>query len=181
MSFICMRMTNHLHIKGWALNLVLIQRPGGTRKWLIAERVHLTRPQSCLSLLLIRVGERDFLIRRSARPWTGSIILRPAGKQGSIKNSPSAFRVLNNHRREFIQDKNPYDARRKVKKDLALVALALLMYAFVRNQAVWVASTDKTNWRIIIYVSGKLPTYPSPKSTLTLSSHFGQNIGLRDG
>ena len=28
MSFICMRMKNHLHIKGWALNLVLIQRPG---------------------------------------------------------------------------------------------------------------------------------------------------------
>ena len=32
MSFICMRMKNHLtqnfHIKGWTLNLVLIQRPG---------------------------------------------------------------------------------------------------------------------------------------------------------
>ena len=33
MSFICMRMKNHFHIKGWALNLVLIQMPGGTRKW----------------------------------------------------------------------------------------------------------------------------------------------------
>ena len=33
MSFICMRMKNHFHIKGWALNLVLIQRPRGTRKW----------------------------------------------------------------------------------------------------------------------------------------------------
>ena len=33
MSFICVRMTNHFHIQGWALNLVLIQRPGGTRKW----------------------------------------------------------------------------------------------------------------------------------------------------
>ena len=30
MSFICMRMKNIFHIKGWALNLVLIQRPGGT-------------------------------------------------------------------------------------------------------------------------------------------------------
>ena len=28
MSFICMRMKNLLHIKGWALNLVLIQRRG---------------------------------------------------------------------------------------------------------------------------------------------------------
>ena len=31
-SFICMRVENHFHIKGWALHLVLIQRPGGTRK-----------------------------------------------------------------------------------------------------------------------------------------------------
>ena len=33
MSFICMRMKNHFHIKGWAPNLVLIQRSRGTRKW----------------------------------------------------------------------------------------------------------------------------------------------------
>ena len=36
MSFICMRMKNHFHIKGWTLNLVLTQRAGGTRKWPIA-------------------------------------------------------------------------------------------------------------------------------------------------
>ena len=36
MSFIYMRMKNHFHIKGWALDLVLKQRPGGTRKWPIA-------------------------------------------------------------------------------------------------------------------------------------------------
>ena len=39
MSFICMRMKNHFHIKGWALNLVLIKRPGGTREWLIIKVV----------------------------------------------------------------------------------------------------------------------------------------------
>ena len=33
MIFICKRMKTHSHIKGWALNLVLIQRPGVTRKW----------------------------------------------------------------------------------------------------------------------------------------------------
>ena len=33
MSFICMRMKKHFQIKGWALNLVLIQRPGVSRKW----------------------------------------------------------------------------------------------------------------------------------------------------
>ena len=32
MSFICMRMKNGFHIKGWAPTLVLKQRPGGTRK-----------------------------------------------------------------------------------------------------------------------------------------------------
>ena len=31
MRFICMRRKNNFHIKGRALNLVLIQRPGGTR------------------------------------------------------------------------------------------------------------------------------------------------------
>ena len=36
MSFICTRIKNHFHTKGWALNLVLIQRPGRTRKWPIA-------------------------------------------------------------------------------------------------------------------------------------------------
>ena len=31
------------------------------------------------------------------------------------------------------------------------------------------------------WISGKLPTYPSPKSTLTLTSHLGQNVGLGEG
>ena len=39
MSFICMRTKNHFHIKDWGLNLVLIQRPGGTRQWPIV--IHL--------------------------------------------------------------------------------------------------------------------------------------------
>ena len=37
MSFICMRMKSHFHIKDWALNLLLIQRPRGTRKWPICN------------------------------------------------------------------------------------------------------------------------------------------------
>ena len=32
-----------------------------------------------------------------------------------------------------------------------------------------------------LYVSGKLPTYPSPKPTLTLTSHLEQNVALREG
>ena len=31
------------------------------------------------------------------------------------------------------------------------------------------------------YVSDKLPTYPSPKPTFTLSFHFQQNVGLGEG
>ena len=30
-------------------------------------------------------------------------------------------------------------------------------------------------------VSVKLPTYPSPEPTVTLKSHFGQNVGFREG
>ena len=33
----------------------------------------------------------------------------------------------------------------------------------------------------VFYVSGKLPTYLSPKPTLTLTSHLGQNVGLGGG
>ena len=32
-----------------------------------------------------------------------------------------------------------------------------------------------------LFVSGKLPTYPSPKPTSTLTSHLGQNVGLGEG
>ena len=32
-----------------------------------------------------------------------------------------------------------------------------------------------------LHVSGKLPTCPSPKPTLTLSSHLGQDVGLGRG
>ena len=32
-----------------------------------------------------------------------------------------------------------------------------------------------------IWFPGKLPTYPSPKLTLTLTSHIGENDGLGEG
>ena len=41
----------------------------------------------------------------------------------------------------------------------------------------YLISDDYVYWRII-GVSGKLPTYPSPKLTLTLTSHLGQNVVL---
>ena len=36
MSFVCMKIYNHFHINGLALSLALKQRPGTTRKWLLA-------------------------------------------------------------------------------------------------------------------------------------------------
>ena len=43
-------------------------------------------------------------------------------------------------------------------------------------------STLKLNTKGIINTFlGKLPTYPSPKPTLTLTSHLGQNVGLGKG
>ena len=32
-----------------------------------------------------------------------------------------------------------------------------------------------------LYVAGKLPPDPSPKPTITLTSHLGQNVGLGEG
>ena len=40
----------------------------------------------------------------------------------------------------------------------------------------------KSSWgQFKVYVSGILPTYPSPKPVLTLTSHLGQNLGLGEG
>ena len=33
----------------------------------------------------------------------------------------------------------------------------------------------------LIEVSGKIPTYPFPKPTLTLNSHLGENVGFGEG
>ena len=63
MSFICMRMKKDFHIKGWAPTLVLIQRPGGTRKWLI--------PSSLLNMIITSVlvgsSPRSYLFTSAVR------------------------------------------------------------------------------------------------------------------
>ena len=40
-----------------------------------------------------------------------------------------------------------------------------------------------SKWKLhgSLYVSGKLPSYPSPKPTSTLISHVGENVGLGEG
>ena len=78
MSFICMIMKNHLHIKGWALNLVLIQRPGKLGNGLqsspdsfpvISESPingHLHKTSTSTTSTRFSYS----LIPSSARPWT---------------------------------------------------------------------------------------------------------------
>ena len=39
----------------------------------------------------------------------------------------------------------------------------------------------ETFFVITRFNSGKLPTYPSLKPTLTLTSHLGQNVGFGEG
>ena len=51
MSFICMRMKNRFHIKGWTLNLVLIQRTGGTGKRPIGRLVVLQETWASTELI----------------------------------------------------------------------------------------------------------------------------------
>ena len=46
MSFICMRMKNHFHIKDWAHNLVLIQRPGELGNGLFFLHIIFTLPMN---------------------------------------------------------------------------------------------------------------------------------------
>ena len=56
----------------------------------------------------------------------------------------------------------------------------------MQNLVNWVAMCGSFHTRPFIHleslwVSGKLPTFPSPKPTLTLTSHLGQNVGLGEG
>ena len=59
MNFICMRMKNHFHIKGWAVNLVVIQRPGRTRKWLI--------PVKLILCARTEMGNRKIVVGQTSR------------------------------------------------------------------------------------------------------------------
>ena len=67
MSFICMRMKNYFHIKGWALNLVLIQRRGRTRKWSITLGREMQIPNGKpLKALMCVFGQKNKNKRKEA-------------------------------------------------------------------------------------------------------------------
>ena len=50
---------------------------------------------------------------------------------------------------------------------------------YLRNELF--LSSDEYCVKETLYVSGKLPIYPSPKPISTLTSHLGQNVGLGEG
>ena len=60
-------MKNHFHIKGWAINLVLIQRPVGTRKWPIMLPPHSIASSQGCSLATSLLGDYNTLKARRLR------------------------------------------------------------------------------------------------------------------
>ena len=67
--FICTRMKNHFHIKGWALNLVLIQRLGRTRKWPTRRWVSIfffhPKPVLRANVCKNRSGRGDIILKKN--------------------------------------------------------------------------------------------------------------------
>ena len=57
-----------------------------------------------------------------------------------------------------------------------------LIFHFLNDWSDWpVLIFREGTKRLWTYVSKKLPTYPSPTPTSTLTFHLGQNVGLREG
>ena len=75
------------------------------------------------------------------------------------------------------------DAGRTKFSTILVIGISLLFYIIIIIIAfsadVYLLFIDTNSG--LIWVSGKLPTYPSPKPTLTLTSHLGQNVGFGEG
>ena len=74
------------------------------------------------------------------------------------------------------------DAGRTKFSTILVIGISLLFYIIIIiafSADVYLLFIDTNSG--LIWVSGKLPTYPSPKPTLTLTSHLGQNIGFGEG
>ena len=74
------------------------------------------------------------------------------------------------------------DAGRTKFSTILVIGISLLFYIIIIiafSADVYLLFIDTSS--ALIWVSGKLPTYPSPKPTLTLTSHLGQNVGFGEG
>ena len=56
----------------------------------------------------------------------------------------------------------------------------LVFFLLVCLFVIFIFNSHSTTVKLL-YVSGNLHNYPSPKPTLTLTSHLGQNVGLGEG
>ena len=68
MSLVCMRMKNHFHIKDWAPNLVLIQRPGGNSVMAYSWGPHQSlegKREICRVMLLLHKTSLEGILSRS--------------------------------------------------------------------------------------------------------------------
>ena len=68
------------------------------------------------------------------------------------------------------------DAGRTKFSTILVIGISLLFYIII----IIVFSADV----YLLFIdtnSGLIPTYPSPKPTLTLTSHLGQNVGFGEG
>ena len=94
MSFICMRMKNQFYIKGWALNLVLIQRPRGNSEMAYYVAVTPTIRTSRASVaFLSTLSGRQRAVNLTVAKFSAETIMRwlfwenrKNGKAGPILN-----------------------------------------------------------------------------------------------
>ena len=138
MSFICMRMKNHLHIKGCAINHVLIQRPGklGNDLQSSPDSFPVISEFPIMDTLrwVRRLRVRDFLIVL----YQVVHAREPAGGEArKYQELTFGFPCTEQPLARTRTRQKPLRRKWKVKK-----------LALVWNQVVGLASTDKTNWRI---------------------------------
>ena len=84
MSFICMRIEKHFHIKGWALNLILILGPGGTRHHYVIFMVKTPIDQWALDITKSLQNGLKFLI---SFPAKFAVFPTPFNAKGSLCKS----------------------------------------------------------------------------------------------
>ena len=88
MSFICMRMKNDFHIKGWAPTLVLKQRPRGIRKWSIGLQSTINHFARDTGLVLCRIAPWACFGTLTPLSLTNARLRRRLGQNFSPKTIP---------------------------------------------------------------------------------------------
>ena len=148
MSFICMRMKNHFHIKVWALNLVLIQRPGWTRKRPIGSQstvIHFARETVSM---LCRIALWACFGTLTPLPLTGAldpIGLRPLVPLWSLHNAVF-FIAATLHLDEI--SKSPENSAQQIFVDNCKIAQKTGAKLFPQNNPIMQFNTKVTQYHV---------------------------------